>query len=112
MRSMDCLLLVLPQVTVACTTMDVLRHLSSEEAARAVRGRSIDRMSRLALHLLGQRSFYPLFPPAPGACLDTSLAPQALQIPLMPHLLFLPSDLAAFAKVHPSFNAGMAYAGP
>lgn len=90
---------VLPQVTVGCTTLDVLRHLSSEETARAIKGKSIDRMSRLAIHLLGQRSFYPLFPPALGTCLDTSLAPQALHIPLTPHLLILPSDLAAFAKV-------------
>lgn len=31
--------------------------------------------SRLAAHLVGQRSFYPLTPAAVGTCLDSSLAP-------------------------------------
>lgn len=42
-------------------------------------------------------SFYPLFPAAPGACLDTT-ADSALAIEQLPDLLILPSDLAPFAK--------------
>ena len=43
------------QVRVAVTTMDVLKHLSSEEAARVAPGAASDRMARLAGHILGQR---------------------------------------------------------
>jgi DNA polymerase alpha subunit B len=58
-------------VRITACTQDVLRHLSAAEAARepasgaagAGAGPS-DRMSRLAAHLPGQRSAYPLFPPA------------------------------------------------
>ena len=42
-------------------------------------------------------SFYPLYPPATGAFLDSSLA-SALQMPCTPDILLLPSDLSVFAK--------------
>ena len=68
-------------------------------------------MGRLAGHVIGQRSFYPLFPPAPGACLDTQVAeryPQALDMGAVgtPDLLLLPSDLNPFAKNVKSAPAG------
>ncbi len=44
------------------------------------------------------RSFYPLYPPQLGTCLDTSESSQ-LQLRCSPDLLLLPSDLAPFAKV-------------
>jgi DNA polymerase alpha subunit B len=47
------------------------------------------------------RSFYPLFPAAPGACLDTT-ADAALALASLPDLLLLPSDLAPFAKPVPA----------
>ena len=56
-------------------------------------------MLRLASHLIAQRSFFPLFPPPLGACLDLTVAPRALDLPVLPHLLLLPSDLVPFAKV-------------
>ena len=43
-------------------------------------------------------SYYPLYPPAPGSLLDTSLADH-LQLPLTPDILLLPSDLNPFAKL-------------
>ena len=48
-------------VRFAACTQDVLRHLSAAEAARDGAGPA-DRMARLAAHLPGQRSAYPLFP--------------------------------------------------
>ena len=44
------------------------------------------------------RSYYPLYPPPLGACLDTSLG-QALNMPCTPDIVLFPSDLAPFAKV-------------
>ena len=46
------------------------------------------------------RSYYPLFPPALGSFLDTSLG-AALTLPVTPDVLLLPSNLAPFAKVAP-----------
>ena len=43
-------------------------------------------------------SFYPVFPPPLGACLDTSHY-SALQLPASPDVLLLPSNLAPFAKL-------------
>ncbi|KAK7256383.1 hypothetical protein RIF29_29826 [Crotalaria pallida] len=38
-------------------------------------------------------SFYPLYPPAESVPLDLSLAPEALQLSLIPDVLILPSDI-------------------
>ncbi len=46
------------------------------------------------------RSFYPLFPPPLGACLDTSHY-SSLRLVASPDLLLLPSNLAPFAKLLP-----------
>eukprot|EP00884_Botryococcus_braunii_P008651 jgi/Botrbrau1/17788/Bobra.0127s0039.1 len=83
-------------VTVGTCTHDVLRDLSAAEASKGVG----DRMAALASHLVGQRSYYPLFPPSLGSCLDTSLG-KYLRMPCSPDLLLLPSDLAPFAKAVP-----------
>ena len=45
-------------------------------------------------------SYYPLFPPALGSFLDTSLG-AALTLPVTPDVLLLPSNLAPFAKLAP-----------
>ena len=45
-------------------------------------------------------SFYPLYPPAAGALLDSSLADK-LHLPITPDILLLPSDLNPFAKLLP-----------
>ena len=55
-------------------------------------------------------SFYPLFPPPRGACLDTSHY-AALQLPASPDLLLLPSNLAPFAKLLPLAAAAAGAAG-
>ena len=87
-------------LTVAATSADVLKALSGAEAARGG-GPGEDRLARLASHLVGQRSFFPLYPPPPGAMLDAKRAAAGLALPSAPHLLLLPSDLAPFAKVLP-----------
>ena len=45
-------------------------------------------------------SFYPLYPPAEDTPLDFSLAPEALNISLIPDILILPSDMKYFVKVN------------
>uniref|UniRef100_A0A1J3JR56 DNA polymerase alpha subunit B n=1 Tax=Noccaea caerulescens TaxID=107243 RepID=A0A1J3JR56_NOCCA len=87
------------QVKVGCCTVDVLKHLSGEEMSKNPSGVPIDRMSRLASHLLRQQSFYPLYPPPESLPYDSSLAPKALQISSIPDVLLLPSDMRYFVKV-------------
>ncbi|KAK7259929.1 hypothetical protein RIF29_25555 [Crotalaria pallida] len=44
-------------------------------------------------------SFYPLYPRAESVPLDLSLAPEALQLSLIPDVLILPSDIKYFVKL-------------
>ncbi|CAJ2668014.1 unnamed protein product [Trifolium pratense] len=89
------------EVKVGCCTLDVLKQISGEEISRiASDGKPIDRLSRLANHILNQQSFYPLYPPAESVPLDFSLAPEALQLSLVPDVLILPSDIKYFVKMH------------
>ncbi|XVE85256.1 hypothetical protein DITRI_Ditri17bG0077500 [Diplodiscus trichospermus] len=88
------------EVKIGCCTVDILKHLSGEEMSRhSTDGTPSDRLSRLASHILSQRSFYPLYPTAEGVPLDFSLAPEALHISSVPDLLILPSDIKYFVKV-------------
>ncbi|XP_022887623.1 DNA polymerase alpha subunit B [Olea europaea var. sylvestris] len=87
------------EVKVACCTVDILKQLSAEEISRNPRGGSKQRMTNLANHILKQRSFYPLYPPAEEVPLDFSLAWEALHISSVPDILILPSDLAHFVKI-------------
>ncbi|CAH2065943.1 unnamed protein product [Thlaspi arvense] len=87
------------QVKVGCCTVDVLKHLSGEEMSKNPSGVPIDRMSRLASHLLRQRSFYPLYPPPESLPYDSSLAPKALQISSIPDILLLPSDMRKLPRL-------------
>ncbi|MQL85397.1 hypothetical protein Taro_017917 [Colocasia esculenta] len=88
------------EVTIGCSTVDILKQLSGEEISRIPPDTSsADRMARLSHHLLRQRSFYPLYPPSIDVPLDLSLAPEALEISLFPDILLIPSDLTPFVKV-------------
>ncbi|KAH0451038.1 hypothetical protein IEQ34_021730 [Dendrobium chrysotoxum] len=87
------------QIMFGCCTIDIVKQLSSEELSRNSIDVSGDRIRRLAMHLLNQHSFYPLYPPSISVPLDLSLAPEALEIPCTPDVLLLPSDLAPFIKV-------------
>lgn len=87
------------EVKLACCTVDILKHLSAEEISRNPQGGSKQRLTTLSNHILNQRSFYPLYPPAEGIPLDSSLAPEALHLSSIPDILILPSDLAHFVRV-------------
>lgn len=87
------------EVKIAYCSVDIIKQLSGEEISRNAAGGSKHRMSTLANHVLCQRSFYPLYPPAEGIPLDFSLAPEALEISSIPDILILPSDLTHFVRV-------------
>ncbi|KAI5069353.1 hypothetical protein GOP47_0015654 [Adiantum capillus-veneris] len=88
----------LNELAIGCCTVDVLRHLSSEEASWVPAGTSSDRLGRIASHIIGQRSFYPLYPAPAGVPLDLSRSPEALQLPQQLDVLVTPSDLSPFVK--------------
>jgi len=82
-------------VTIGVTSTDVLFHISSDECnANLAPG---TRLTRIAQHLIQQRSYYPLFPAAKGASLDLSKAKQ-WEMPIQPDILIVPSKLASFAR--------------
>ena len=82
-------------VTVGVTSTDVLFHISSDECnANLPPG---TRLSRIAQHLVQQRSYYPLFPAAKGASLDLSRM-KDWEMPVQPDILIVPSKLNSFAR--------------
>ncbi|PWA36219.1 DNA polymerase alpha 2 [Artemisia annua] len=83
------------KVKIGCCSVDVLKQLSTDLVTRGIK----NRMNTLTNHLLSQRSFYPLYPPAEDTPLDLSLAPEALQMSIVPDILIVPSDLTQFVKV-------------
>ncbi|XP_071696049.1 uncharacterized protein [Rutidosis leptorrhynchoides] len=83
------------KVKIGCCSVDVLKQLSTDVVSRGIK----NRMNSLTNHLLSQRSFYPLYPPAEDTPLDLSLAPEALQMSIVPDILIVPSDLTQFVKV-------------
>ncbi|CAG8456829.1 1626_t:CDS:10 [Paraglomus occultum] len=85
------------EVIFAVSTVDVLFHLSAEEAPRDPKP-DRDRMGRLAYHILEQRSLYPLFPPARGEVNLDLKHHYAIELQVMPDVLILPSRLKFFAK--------------
>eukprot|EP00581_Thalassiosira_minuscula_P019634 CAMPEP_0183723324 /NCGR_PEP_ID=MMETSP0737-20130205/14933_1 /TAXON_ID=385413 /ORGANISM="Thalassiosira miniscula, Strain CCMP1093" /LENGTH=749 /DNA_ID=CAMNT_0025953585 /DNA_START=59 /DNA_END=2308 /DNA_ORIENTATION=- len=82
-------------VTVGITSTDVLFHISSDECnANLPPG---TRLTRIAQHLVQQRSYYPLFPAAKGASLDLGRSKE-WEMPVQPDILIAPSKLASFAR--------------
>ncbi|KAJ3281769.1 DNA-directed DNA polymerase alpha subunit pol12 [Borealophlyctis nickersoniae] len=83
----------LNEIVFAVSTTDILHHLGAAEFARHPAVIRPDRMGRLFHHVLDQRSFYPLQPPAlDDACLDLAHA-GALELQAVPDVLILPSVL-------------------
>ncbi|KAK9076199.1 hypothetical protein SSX86_004532 [Deinandra increscens subsp. villosa] len=83
------------KVKVGCCSVDVLKQLSTDMVSRGIK----NRMNTLTTHLLSQRSFYPLYPPAEDTPVDLSLAPEAFQMSVISDILIVPSDLTQFVKV-------------
>ena len=83
------------EVVIGITSTDVLFHMSADEANSNLPPGS--RMARIAQHLLQQRSYYPLFPPAPSMNMDFQYMDQ-WSMPCQPDLLLVPSKLACFSR--------------
>lgn len=81
------------EILVGICTADPIRSLSSNEASRCPG----DRLTRLVSHIVQQRSFYPLFPPAEGCQMSTAHVSH-LGLQQTPDILLLPSMLNAFTK--------------
>ena len=110
------------QITIGCTSADILVHLAAEEVGKyvldspmicsthgpfshllrraktATAGAPYDRMSELLGHLLSQGSYYPLDPPAEGHSIDTSRMDRAQMKKNAPNILLTPSDFLPFVK--------------
>jgi DNA polymerase alpha subunit B len=83
------------ELFVGVTSTDVLFHINGDEASGNLEPGS--RLGRISQHLLQQRSYYPLFPPAPDTNLDLKRMGQ-WKMPCQPDLLIVPSKLACFAR--------------
>ena len=81
------------EIVVGICTSDPIRGLSANEASRC----PSDRLTRLANHIVQQRNFYPLFPPAEGCHLSMANI-NYLGLEQTPDVLLLPSQLNPFAK--------------
>ncbi|XP_026315166.1 DNA polymerase alpha subunit B [Hyposmocoma kahamanoa] len=80
---------------VGVTSTDVLMHISQEEISLGTGG---DKLARLAGHVLSQQSYYPLWPPPPGQCVDAALWAAHAQLPCTPHVFIVPSNFRYFVK--------------
>ncbi|XP_017761342.1 PREDICTED: DNA polymerase alpha subunit B [Eufriesea mexicana] len=80
---------------IGITSVDALRHLGQKEVSNTS---GMDRIGRLADHILSQATFYPLYPPFSGLNLDTTLWKKYACFERQPHVLILPSDIKHYCK--------------
>lgn len=102
------------EIVVSLSSVDVLFHLRREELFQKAEEADPeptsqastapkDSMAGLVRHVLGQRNFYPIFPPTEAHAADVNL--DVTHFPLLkmdgpqPDLLILPSKLKHFSKV-------------
>ncbi|NXA43918.1 DPOA2 polymerase, partial [Eudromia elegans] len=78
------------------TSTDLLFHMGAEEISSSP-GIS-DRFTRILKHVLTQRSYYPLFPPAEELNVDYETFRVHAALPVTPHVLVVPSELRYFVK--------------
>lgn len=83
------------EVVIGVSSTDALFHISTDEANANLEPGS--RLARISQHMLQQRSYYPLFPAAPGTNLDLKRM-QQWAMPALPDLLIVPSRLTSFAR--------------
>ncbi|XP_008549923.1 DNA polymerase alpha subunit B [Microplitis demolitor] len=81
---------------IGVTSVDIIRHLSSEEISYNMP--RCDRLGRIAEHLLLQSSYYPLYPPSPEVPLDILLWADCSRMNTRPHILLVPSAMQYFYK--------------
>ncbi|KAI9635169.1 DNA polymerase alpha subunit B N-terminal-domain-containing protein [Dioszegia hungarica] len=101
------------EISIAITTADILFHLRSQEVTQRVEEAdpqppsaspvTKDAMASLVRHVLGQRSFYPLFPVPENMAGEVNLDVTHQKLLRLddtaPDLLILPSKLKHFSKV-------------
>lgn len=103
------------EIVVSLAAVDVLFHLRREElfqkaeeadpepATQGATAAPKDTMAGLVRHVLGQRNFYPIFPPTEAHAADVNLDVTHFGLLKMdgpqPDLLILPSKLKHFSKV-------------
>ncbi|XP_069750264.1 DNA polymerase alpha subunit B isoform X2 [Narcine bancroftii] len=83
-------------VVFGVTSTDVLLHMSAEEINSSPGGS--DRFTRIVKHILTQRSYYPLYPPAEEMNVDYECFQLYAQLPVTPDILIMPSELRYFVK--------------
>jgi len=83
-------------VSIGVTSHDIIKQLAAEEISRSTEANT-DRIGRLCGHIVTQRSFHPMFPPAQGVPLDTTNL-HNLELQYTPDIMIVPSDLACFVK--------------
>ncbi|KAL7478144.1 hypothetical protein ACHAW6_003921, partial [Cyclotella cf. meneghiniana] len=83
------------EIVVGVTSTDILFHINCDSANANLPPSG--RLTRIAQHLIQQRSYYPLFPAAKGACLDLTSA-EKWEMPVRPDILIVPSKLTPFVK--------------
>lgn len=83
------------EVVIGVSSTDVMFHMSADETNSNLPPGT--RMTRISQHLLQQRSYYPLFPPAPSMNLDLQYMDQ-WSMPCQPDMLIIPSKLACFSR--------------
>lgn len=83
------------EIVIGVSGTDTIFHMSADETnGNLVPG---SRLARISQHMLQQRSYYPLFPPAPGTNLDLKQMKQ-WDMPCQPDILIVPSKLTSFAR--------------
>uniref|UniRef100_A0A0R3RYD7 DNA polymerase alpha subunit B n=1 Tax=Elaeophora elaphi TaxID=1147741 RepID=A0A0R3RYD7_9BILA len=81
------------------TASEIIQHLGREEIGRLNNSEEQDRMSRLVRDLFRQRSLYPLYPAADDITYRLREAVERTSLPVIPHVIILPSVLAPTIKV-------------
>uniref|UniRef100_A0A8C1NJ24 DNA polymerase alpha subunit B n=2 Tax=Cyprinus carpio TaxID=7962 RepID=A0A8C1NJ24_CYPCA len=89
--------LLIGNVTFGLTSTDIVFHMGAEEISS---GTGTERFSRIMKHMLTQRSYYPLHPPAEEVNMDYDKFQQFGQMNLTPDILIVPSELRYFIKVN------------
>ncbi|RXN34576.1 DNA polymerase alpha subunit B [Labeo rohita] len=87
--------LLIGNVTFGLTSTDILFYMGAEEISS---GTGTERFSRIMKHMLTQRSYYPLYPPAEEVNMDYDKFQQFGQMNLTPDILIVPSELRYFIK--------------
>ncbi|XP_011144341.1 DNA polymerase alpha subunit B isoform X2 [Harpegnathos saltator] len=81
---------------IGVTSVDVIKHIGKEEISNIS---GMDRLSRLADHVLAQTCFYPVYPSSEDLNVDTELWEKYAFFDQQPHILILPSDMRCYCKV-------------